>query len=91
MNEDVWTNEFSHSKPVDVLKLPGLSVLRKMRGLKVHFYGNCPEIAAFLKPEMEQPVKKPRSASRKRKASAAIQIERKQPARAAKGAKMVRN
>ena len=89
IDEAAWKADYRSSEAINLLKLPGLFTLRKLRGLKVNFHGNCPEIAAVLKAEMEQPPKAPRSAPRKRKGKELTLGERKQPARAAKARKTV--
>ena len=49
-----WLKE--HPKLADVSQVPGLGVLRKLRGLRtVNFHGDCKNIERRLGPEMIQP------------------------------------
>lgn len=62
-------------KSADVLKVTGLQILRKMRGLKkVTFHGDCDIVRADLVPEMMKP-KEATKGARKRKAMTKHQLK----------------
>ena len=92
ISEGNWTYAYlrkhhTHTlEKFDPLKIPGLQILRGIRGLdNVVFDGDCPTIAAYLKPEME------RKDSQMRKRKQAEVSTRRSLARAAKPKKIGRD
>jgi hypothetical protein len=92
ISEPSWTYAYlckrhNHTlEKFDPLKIPGLQILRSIRGLdEVVFDEDCPTIAAYLKPEME------RKDSQKRKRKQAEVSTRRSLARAAKSKRIGRH
>lgn len=60
LNEAKLASRYLHQpeENYDVTKIPGFSVLRKIRGLEaIEFVGDCPKVAAILKAQLTQPAK----------------------------------
>jgi hypothetical protein len=80
INEEEWYpgNRHHSYAGFNILKIPGLAKLQSVRSIEVIFTGNCANIAAYLKAEIEG------QGGKKRKAIEGETIAREQRGRAAK-------